>query len=363
MSQIEKAPVEEQQAPVVNENLEDALGAEWDKQSEEAENTELETIREIDDVEEVALPAEEDEEGVKADAETPAEEIEEESEYDEAAPERWPDDMKQAYDAMNPDQKKLMMEKVFKPMQRQYTQSTQEIAEIRKGLGPMLDTMQRHSQEFEQAGIDPVEAFNRQMAWSAHFARVGPEQGAKELAQAYGQAPGQQENVDTAYLTPVEKAQKTEIEGLKSQLNEFGQTLSKRDQQAQDTRDQAAANEVRNSITSFASEMKDGVPVHPHVEKVSMHMAGLIRGGLVARTDEYGQPIPYMQQLGSAYKLACEMDPSIRGARDTKTRAEQVNKAKLANREVVSKTLGSDVVVDDGPLSETISKLYDDLDK
>ena len=354
----ENAPVEEQQADV---SLEDALSAEFDRQ-------ETDGIEEHDDAQ-VEVSEEVHEEGTETDEREEEPEVTEAAEaagvddYNEPAPERWPSDIKDVYNGLPPAARKAMLEGVYKPMQAKYTQTTQDLAQQRKQLDPMLQTLEQHSEEFKQAGINPVEAFNRQMAWSAHFAKVGPEQGAKDLAKAYGQAGGQHEDKSQVYMTPVEKAQQAEIDRLKRAVQGQQQNAQQQEEYAQQQAFYAQQNQVRSSITRFASETKDGQPIHPHVEKVSAQMAGLIRGGLVDRTDTYGQPVPYEQQLGQAYKLACDMDPSIRSARTSKSRKEQVEKVRRASRDVVSKTPGHDDIQDDGPLSDTISDLYDRLDR
>jgi len=345
-------------------NLEDALSAEFDRMDDVEETIEVE-----EDGETLEISQEESEEGIEEDE--PAEETEEieaveesteeEPEYSEPPPERWPADIKDAYNALPPDAKKVMLERVFKPMQKSFTEKTQAMAAMRKQLDPMMDIMNRHSKNFESAGIDPIQALNRQMEWSAHFARVGNEQGAKDLASAYGQVSGQQE--DNVYLTPVEKRQQAQIDKMEQQLNTNAQHEQQRTQQADQNAINARTEDVRNSIQQFASETRNGKPTHPHVEKVSANMSGIIRGGMVSRTDEYGQPIPYSQVLGQAYKMACNMDSSIRGMADSKSRQEQVARASAANREVVSKMPGGDVKVDDGPLSDSISDLYDRLDR
>jgi hypothetical protein len=355
----ETAPVEEQQADI---SLEDALSAEFDRQEsnnvEETESEEVEIFAE--DGEEDSTQDGQEEEGAEV---TEAAQAAGVDDYNEPAPERWPSDIKDVYNSLPPAARKAMLEGVYKPMQAKYTQTTQELAQQRKQLDPMLQTLEQHSEEFKQAGINPVEAFNRQMAWSAHFAKVGPEQGAKDLAKAYGQAIGQHEDKSQVYMTPVEKAQQAEIDRLKRAVQWQQQTQQQQEEYAQQQAFNAQQAQVRRSITRFANETKDGQPTHPHVEKVSAQMAGLIRGGLVDRTDAYGQPIPYEQQLGQAYKLACDMDPSIRSARTSRSRKEQVEMVRRASRDVVSKTPGHDDIQDDGPLLDTISDLYDRLDR
>lgn len=351
------APVEEQQA---NVSLEESLGDAYDTMDTSDESSEH---FEDQDIEEHEVEVIEETETVEASEDETVDEILEEADYNEPAPERWPEDIRSAYDALPPAGKKAMLEGIYKPMQKTYTQNTQALSQQKKALEPMLQTLERHSQEFQDAGINPAEAFNRQMAWSAHFAKVGPEQGAKDLAAAYGQGTGQQTDDKSVYMTPVEKAQQTEIDGLKGDLNTLRGNEQQRNESAQKRSVEARAQTVRDSIATFANEMRDGQPVHPHVVKLGPQMAGLIRGGLVSRTDEYGQPVPYGQQLGQAYKIACDMDPNIRGARQTQSRRKQVAKVTAASRDVVSKSSGNEVVVDDRPLSDSIGDLYDRLDR
>lgn len=367
------APDNSQQADE-NLSLEESLSATFDEMDTTDDGGDVESEIEFtgDDNEEVEVSAEDetqtDQEDEQDQAQEEVDQIRADGEYNEPAPERWPEEYQEYYNQLDPKGKEIFLDKMFKPMQRKYTEATQALAHEKRNLEPMLKTLERHSEEFKQAGINPVEAFNRQMAWSAHFAKVGPEQGAKDLAAAYGQAGGQHGdgpgNKSDVYMTPVEKAQQAEIDRLKAETQNLNLTEQQRREDARRDAQARQANQVRESISKFANEMRDGKPVHPHVEKLGPQMAGLIRGGLVDRVDEYGQPVPYSQQLGQAYKIACEMDPNIRTQRQTRSRREQVARVTAAGREVVSKAPGtSDNVPDNRPLADSISDLYDRLDK
>jgi hypothetical protein len=324
-----------------------------------------EDIQEHDDAE-VEVSAEDDTQEVEADAELEegTQEVEE-IDYNEAAPDRWPEEYKEYYNKLDAKGKQIFLDGLYKPMQRTYTEKTQQMAEQRKRLEPMLKTLEQHSGDFEQAGINPVEAFNRQMAWSAHFAKVGPEQGAKDLAKAYGQAGQQTEQDDsqTAYMTPVERAQQARLEKIEQRFQDQERQRQEQAESAALAARQRQQETVQSSIAQFANEVRDGKPAHPHVEKVSARMAGLIKGGIVQRTNEYGQPRPYNEQLSDAYEMACRLDPSISTARNTRTRKEQVARVSAASRDVVSKTPGSDVDVEPAPLLDELSDLYDKLDR
>jgi len=346
-------------------SLEDELSSAFDdmESSDEGESDAEVEITAQDD-EEVEAEAEGQDPEVEAPEEYDEQEApvaEAETEYNEAAPERWPDEIKQVYADLTPSGKKAMLDGIYKPMQAAFTQKTQGLADERRALMPMMAVLQKHQASFDAAGVDPMQALNRQMEWSAHFARVGNEQGAVDLAAAYGQTPGQ--GAADAYLTPVEKRQQQQLDQITQQMQLQQNQNAQNQQNAAQQAENARVNDVRSSIDSFKNETQDGIALHPHIEKVSGHMAGLIRGGLVDKVDVYGQPIPHNQQLGQAYQIACDMDPSIRSARTTRSRKEQVARATSASREVVSKSPAGSVSVPPGSIEDSISDLYDKLDR
>lgn len=361
-------PAEQQQASEQPESLAKSLEQTWDdleaqdtveeEETEELEATEEEPVAEIED------PVEETEEQVASEEEQEVEASEEveDDNWDEPAPERWPAEMKEAYSKLDKPARKLLLEGVFKPMQRTYTQTTQELAEMRQQMDPMLQTMQQHSDTLKGMGLDPAEAFRRQMAWAGHFARVGPEQGIRDMADAYGinkNGSGQEQAPDE-YLTPVERAMKQKLDSLEQHLQQQQHMTHEQQQQAQQAEIGRRADALRQELQSFVSEEKDGKLAHPHVDKVGHAMAGLVRGGLVEKFDEYGQPIPVRQQIAQAYTIACNMDPSLRTT--SPSRQEQMRLAKRANQTVTSKSeeLANPMA---GPLRDSISDIYDQLDK
>lgn len=327
-------------------------------QEEEAEE---EVASEDEDAGEAETRGESEEEELLADgAEEPVEE------YNEAAPERWPSEMRELYDQLPPNARQMLLEQVYKPMQRQYTQSTQELSQMRSTLEPMLQVMNQHSGELQSMGLDAPEAFRRQMAWASHFARVGPEQGIEDMRSAYGVQGAGQQVADDSYMTPVERSLKQQVDRMEQHLGQTQQQFSNQQQEQQQQMvqqaTQAKAQNIKDELQAFVTEAKDGKPAHPHVDKVGHAMAGLIRGGLVEKFDEYGSPTPLKQQITQAYSLACQMDPSIRTVRPGKNNKEQVDAARRANRTVVSKNTGG-ANIPDQELSSDISDLWDKLDR
>lgn len=334
---------------------------------EAAEEESTETIEEETPVEEVEAQAEEvpEDEADEPDLDLDSEEEQpgeaEAVEYAEAAPERWPDEMKEVYNALPPAAKEAMLEGVYKPMQRQYGQTTQELAGMRKGIEPMLDAMNQYRGDFERMGVNPAEAFRRQMAWASHLARVGPEQGMKDMSASYGIKP-QGGQADEPYLTPTERLQQAQIDAQGQRLDQMMQGQQQQTQDQQQYAQQARFNEVQSGLQEFTNEQKDGKPAHPHIDRVAPAIAGLIRGGLVMQADDYGQPVPVRDQLAQAYQMACNMDPSIRSAAPRNVR--QVARAKAAQN--VGIVTNNPVTRESGELntlSEGIDAIYDKLDR
>ena len=369
---MENAPANEQQAEP--QSVESLIADNFDKleaeETEETEETEVEEVEVPEETEEADEPeeTEDPEETEVEDPEEPEEPEEteetEEPEYDVAPPERWPQEAQDWYKQLDSTGKRVFMENMYKPMQRQYTKSTQAIAETRKQLEPMLEAMNQYKGDFDRSGANPVELFRQQVAWAAHIQKVGPEQGLQDMAKAYNvNTLGQQEEVGDQYLTPVEREMKAQMTDLQTRLDQQA-AGTQQDQQAriEDQQRQAQAS-VQMGLREFVEAKKDGKLLHPHVEKLAPRMTGLIRGGLVDKVDQFNQPVPIGQQLGQAYKLACELDPTIRTARVQTTRKKQVERAKAANRGVTSKTPAAAVDVPTGPIGDTISDLYDKLDR
>ena len=354
-------------------STEDMLSEEFDRMEAAGEGAnDLDTEIELEAETEIAAEAE-----AEADVETETvveaseekseltEEIQDaaESDYNEPAPERWKPEMQEMYNGLPPHARKALLEGIYKPMQKTYTQSTQELAGMRKSIEPMLQTMQQHENTFQRMGVNPAEAFNTQMAWIAHINTVGAEKGIADMQQAYGvgtpkKAAGQEE-----YLTPTERAFKEQISALQNQVSgQQQQTQQFTQQQAQQAEDNAR-NEIQQNLNTFINEKTDdGNPAHPHVEKVASGIAGIIRGGLVSKTDDYGQPVAIRDQLAQAYTMACNLDPSIRTPIPGKRQAALIKTAQ--NAQVVTKTPAGHVSTDDDmPMSSFIEQEWERLNR
>lgn len=339
-------------------DTESVLSQEFDRLANAEETTgeseEEEEIEASSDSEETPVDELVDDEQQAAEEQQEAED----SGYEEPAPERWPSELKEYYNKLEPEGRKLLMDHVYKPMQRTYTQTTQQLAEMRKTLDPLMQTMGQYRNDFERMGVDPQEAFTKQMAWAAHFARVGPEQGIRDMQEAYG-LNGAQDKGQEEYLTPTERKMKAELDALKQQTSQVGQQFMSQQQAQQQQQYQQHVNGIRNELQSFINEQKDGKPAHPHVEKVAPAIAGIIRGGLIKNVDDYGQPISIRDQMEQAYNMACRLDPSIRTATTNKRQVKAVKNAQDAN--VVANTPAGQESVPNLSMTEQIEETYDKL--
>lgn len=361
--QVDKKPV----------SLNEALGDEWETlnaASEDDSETPVVAVEEIevDEVEIEPGKKSKDEEDVvetvKADEEVDEEIVDEEPVYDEPAPERWTQEMKDAYAALPAEAKEMMVEKVFKPMQRKYTESTTDLANRSKNIQPLLEQMDQSRGDFERAGQDPAEALRSQMAWATHFARVGPEQGLRDMAASYGVNSKETDGQDQdEYMTPVERMLKSRLDRVEQGFNQAGNRETEHANTQQREAHEARINQVKGDLKQFIDEQKDGKPAHPYVEKVAPMLAGFMKSEMVKKTDEYGQPIPFKTQLSQAYAMACIQDPSIRAAGTTGKKQKQVDRAKAASDvDVVTTTPAVETIkVPSKPLSVDLEEEWDRL--
>jgi len=252
-----------------------------------------------------------------------------------------------------------MLDGIYKPMQKQYTQTTQELAAMRNELSPMLDVVKQYQGDFDRMGVSPVEALRTQMAWASHLQKVGAEQGMQDMQKAYGVGTTPKAT-DNVYLTPTERAMKEQLDTLQKtvQGQQHDQQLTQKQQEQQ--RADEFKNEVQQNLHAFINEKTEsGTPKHPHMDKVASKIAGIIRGGLVSKADEYGQQIPIRDQLAQAYTMACNLDPSIRTPiSDTR----QAKRAKTAQKvSVVTKHPAGQSDVEELDIGSFIERTYDQL--
>ena len=366
-------PHKEQEPQSEEQTLSEALAEHYEKVTEPemvaAEDAETEEAVTEDDVpadDDVTADSDPVEQAAEASEATEASD-DEEPVYNEEAPERWPREIKETYQSLPPEAKKAFLEGIYRPMQKAYTERTQQMAQMKARLDPMAQAMQNYQGVFEQAGVDPVQAFRDNIAWAAHFAKVGPQQGAKDMMAAVGgqQPAGSEAGVQAAsdeWMTPTEKALQRQLDEQSAALNRItASRQQEREQQAIQNQQNAQMAGVQNELATFASATTpEGTSLHPHLEQVAPQMAGLIRGNLVTKVDHVGNPVPISDQLQQAYDMAVRMDSKLSQARaDAAERERQAARVAAASREVPSAGRVAPVEGgDNGPLSDTIQSVY-----
>jgi hypothetical protein len=354
-----------------SQSLSDVIAEQWD-QMESAEVEEVET-EEVDT--EFEAEASDDGESVEVEEEVeaaaePDQELQEEiedaadAEYSTPAPERWPHEIQEVYNAQPPAVRKAMLEGIYKPMQRSYTEATKQLSEMREQMKPVFETMERFKGDFQKMGVTPEQAFDTQMAWASHLSRVGPEQGIRDMAAAYGIGKGSNKPAgQEEYLTPTERGLKSQLDELRQQVAGTQQFQQQTTQQAQLERQEQYKAEIQTNLNTFINEKtEDGKLAHPHMDKVASNIAGIIRGGLVTKTDEYGQPVSMRDQLSQAYNMACNLDPSIRTPLPSKGQARRVRAAQKVG--VVTKApVGHESVDSELSTTEFIEQQWEKLNR
>ena len=327
------------------------------------------TVEDDNNVEEVEVQAETGEEAIEA-AETnqvseegsETTEIDDDPIYDKPAPDRWTASMKETYEKLPPEAKKMMVEDVFIPMQQKYTETTMSLSKMKEKVAPLLEIMEDYSGDFEKAGANPVEAIRRQAAWATHFLKVGVEQGVKDMQQTFGvdvgAASGQ---VQDEYLTPVERQLKSESIETRNMVKKLLDERQNMTKEQQDQVNRQRMMQVQKDLREFINEQKDGKPLHPNVEKVAPQIVGILKGGLVTQVDEYGEPVPFRTQMEKAYRMACDLNPATRPARGNANRQRQVDKAKAARDVSVVTTESSATKSAPMTISQAIDAAYDKL--
>lgn len=199
-------------------------------------------------------------------AEPPAEPIQPHARWDEALKAQfvtWPRDVQQAF---------LDRHNAF---EGDYTRKTQELAEQRKGVEPLVQEVGKWTNYLTQLGVRPEQAFS-QMLTTEFTLRTGtPEQKASALAylaQQYGvnlpSSPGGEGQAKPAFDPSVTQLHQT-VAGLQSQLQQYKQ--------------QREADEYQRAQAEFNAfgQTKDtaGNPRYPYFDRVKDTIIQLVANG------------------------------------------------------------------------------------
>lgn len=229
------------------------------------------------------------------------------------APQHWDADKREAFAGLPRAAQEIVLERV-KATEADHTRKTQEVAQQRKELEPLLNTTKQHDAYFKQLGVTPEQAFatlvNTEKSLRtgsmqqklATFAQLASDYGID--LRALGAAPtGDAANPNMPNLNPIF-----------GELAEVKSTISALQEQ-----------QLTERVNSFASTKGvDGQPLYPHFDKVRAKM-----GELSGATGK--------QNLAELYEEACYLVPEVRealiNAKLEAARREQTENARKAAAE------------------------------
>jgi len=326
--ETESASAESATAPV---DLAAALGAAYDKATQEAEappseeSKPSEGDRARDDRGRFAQKAEKSEaQPAEAAAPEPAEPAIE-------APASWAAEKRAAWSTLPPDVRKYIAEREAEA-HRQISTQGQEVSRYRE----LAEALQPYQQAFHLSGTNPAAAI-RQLLETQALLQRDPVNGLRWIAQQYGVTPDQ-----LTQIAP-QAPQDPHVQALMSEVRELRQFTA-----AQQAQQQAALR------TSLDGEIQTFSKDKPHFEVVREHMGHLIGSGAAP-------------DLATAYDQAVWANPTTRALlieeqrRAAAAEVEKQRQAESAKRASAVNVRGSGAPVESAPRDwrETLAKSYD----
>lgn len=238
-----------------------------------------------------------------------------------APPDRWSPEDKAKFTALPREAQEVVLDR-YKGMEADYTRKTQELAETRKSVEPLIQEVGKWSPYLRQIGLTPDKAFT-DMLTTEYTLRTGtPEQKSQSLAylaQYYGvPLPTAGDGGETSQPNPAITQLHQTVAGLQSQLRQMSEqsVLSER-QRAQAEFDALGQAKDQSGQAKF-----------PHFERVKQTMIQLVASGQTDTWDNaYSKSVRLDDDL---YKQTVETERNRVAADAEKQRLEAVEKAKKA---------------------------------
>lgn len=226
----------------------------------------------------------------------------------------WAPEKRAAFEKLPPEAQAVTME-IAKDLQAEFTRKTQETADWKKRVEPVLSTLAKEQDLWADQGLDPLQAFQnyanieRTLKFGNYADKIGLVQ---QICDVYG-IPFQAQQAADPYQAALHDRnaavarERANSERLQRQLQSFEQ------------------QEISRTIESFASAKNpDGTPAHPHFETVKPAMSALLANGKARTLDEaYAIASKPIQDLIEA--KAAEARRSVE-----RSQIEAVEKAKRA---------------------------------
>lgn len=238
------------------------------------------------------------------------------------APAHWPADVRTMFEKQPPEVRKFLLER-HKAMEADYTKKMQELSPMRRLNDTLDEVFKPYDEEMRQLGVTREQAIRELVGIHARL-KKDPVAGLKYIAEISGvdiKTLATTPASDLGEESPIVKALRSEVSGLKDQVSKLTGTQS------------AAADEARlREVSQFADEKDDkGQPKRPYFDEVAKDITRLLNGAKAA-----GEKMT----LQEAYDSAVFANPTVRAkllaAQDAERKAkeekERAEKAEAARR-------------------------------
>lgn len=256
-------------------------------------------------------------------------------------PERWSPEDKATFAKWPADVQQAVVER-HKAMEGDYTRKTQELAETRKGIEPLIGETQKWNPLLQHVGMTPQQFFAESatvahklltgspqeragvLVYLANHHRIPPE----AMLQAMGVPTPQAGPDGQMTVDPTIMQLRQQVTGLEQRLQQIGQ---------QETIRQRQSAEAEFNAIGQAKDEK-GAPKFPHFERVRGSMIQLVADNLATNWDEaYSKSVRLDDEL---HKQVVEQERSRALAEAEASRQEAVEKAKKAGPVKSSPAMG-----------------------
>ncbi len=252
-----------------------------------------------------------------------------------APPERWSAEEKAKFSALSREGQEIVLER-YKGMEADYTRKTQEVAETRKSIEPVIGEFQRLDPLLRHMGYTPQQFIAESGQVAQNLLSGNPNDRANaiaylvqhrqvpipELLQALGIPP----RADGTSPDPAVLQLHQTVNGLQNQLRQIGE--------------QRKLDETQRAQAEFDAlgQIKDesGQPKFPHFERVAKTMIQLVATNQADTWDSaYSKAVRLDDDL---YKQTVETERKSVAEQAEKARLDAVEKAKKAGHVKTSST-------------------------
>ncbi len=233
---------------------------------------------------------------------------------------RWDDALKAQFATWPPEAQKAFLDR-HNAFEGDYTRKTQELAETRKAVEPLVQEATKWSPYLQKLGVSADQAF-AQMLTTEYTLRTGtPEQRSQALAY-----------LANLYGVPLPNSQTGEVEPTNPVITQLHQTVTGLQSQLRQLNEDRVQNERSRAQAEFDALGKatdqSGTLKYPHFQQVSNTMIQLVASGQADTWDAaYTKSVRLDDGL---YQKTVEAERNRVLQEQEKQRLEAVDKAKKA---------------------------------